>query len=185
MTEILSLTDIGECISCGTKQGLNHDHFYPQCLIGPRSTRKYIQGNPLRVIVEHQSNVFAFCEAEHAHLDTLKVAAFLGNDYNLKPPSKDRLAEGNPEALIQFLSDHYPITRNRRYFEDQIHCMHLINGLFVAAARSLNGELPDEVKERYQRAAILAEEYNKRLLEVSPPPLYFGGEFLNIPRVVE
>ncbi|OGE71280.1 hypothetical protein A2617_02020 [Candidatus Daviesbacteria bacterium RIFOXYD1_FULL_41_10] len=112
------------------------------------------------------------CLDHHTALDMGKTNAFLGL------PSDDievvravgKVNRGDPEALIQFLIENYPITTDRKYFEAQIAAMLRTNALFAETIKYLNGEFCLELKTRYQKAAVLALVFNKKLRELTPPP---------------
>ncbi|TSC64508.1 MAG: hypothetical protein G01um101493_104, partial [Microgenomates group bacterium Gr01-1014_93] len=122
-------------------------------------------------VVHRDSNQFTLCIPEHIQRDKLEIAAFLGENRD-------------PETLVAFLMDHYPITRNRKYFDLQVGCIMTTNFHFIEVANNLNGELPEVIKDKFRRAAVLAGDFNSRLTHMSPPPFIFGTEFLNSPRLV-
>lgn len=148
------LDKINTCLFCGGslhQNHLNRDHFYPRCVANKPENVKNI--NPFRKVIFNRWNVFRLCQGEHIAVDLRKISAF----------SQDGFKTLDPEGLVGFLMENYPVTENQNYRDLQLLSMINTNLSFVEVAYHLNGELPKDLVRRYQDAADLAWEFIRKL----------------------
>lgn len=169
--------NIGICLACGATKHqtkLDRDHFFPRSML----TQPTIEGltnknHPLREVVINRSNLFVLCRIDHEELELKKQSAFGGPGYK----------QVDPEGLIDFLKNEYPITQNTKYFDSQIKCMIRTTKRFIETAANLNGELPKDLKRRYQKAAADATIFVKDLEKIKEEGLpNVASELIFIPK---
>lgn len=144
---IETVHNIGVCLSCGASKyqtKLDKDHFFPRSMLTqPNLPEIDVQHHPLRKVVMNRANLFVFCRSDHEEFEIKKQTAFGGPEYR----------KVDPEGLLNFLREEYPITQDPKHFIPQLNCMIQTTERFVTVATHLNGELPGDLKKRYQVAA--------------------------------
>lgn len=188
MASLLSDREKRTCIKCGKNftTGKRHrrsfDHLYPQCMVSSTLDRGLEKIHPLWVVIYQPQNLFAVGRTEHDLFDEGKIAAFFelpkreGNVQAYKlamseiqaQSSRDR---GNPEKLVEFLMKNYPLSQSIKGWELQAKKMKNTNNLLIGVVSNLNGELSQSLKRSYQRAAIMAGDFNQELDRLLGIPL--------------
>lgn len=149
MPELLKRLDkIGRCLCCDTtrsKTTLDRDHFYPKCLYKQPDDIDPTR-NPFKTVVVNRRNIYVLCRGCHESVDGKKIATL----------KKGQGLLVDPESLVMFLRQEYPVTQNPRYFAAQLKNMIDTHMNFARVAMGLNGEFSKELVRRYESAADLA-----------------------------